>query len=283
MLVGPALVLIGLFFAIPLAGSLILSLTDFDMYALADIRNARFVGLENYKELLNSPVFWQSLRTTLTFVLLAGPISIGLSFSAALLLTSRTAMARGLFRTIFFAPVVTTVVAVAVVWRYLLDNRLGLLNLALRGIGLSPVDWLGDPHTALFAIVLMTVWKSFGYNMVIFLAGLQNIPVSIIEAAETDGAGYWRRLIHVVVPSLAPTFLFVLVTTAIGYCQLFAEPYVMTEGGPLHSTYSLVMMMHEEGFRWWSLGYAAAIAFTLFLGMLFLTLLQRIVRRSMAR
>ena len=143
-------------------------------------------------------------------------------------------------------------------------------------VGLEPVDWLGNPRTAMPALVLMTVWKSFGYNLVIFLAGLQNIPAALLEAAETDGAGYWMRLRHIVLPSLAPTFLFVTITATVGFLQLFAEPYVMTEGGPLHSTYSLVMMMHEEGFRWWKLGFAAAIGFTLFLGMLSLTLVRRL-------
>jgi multiple sugar transport system permease protein len=279
-LLGPALILFGISFIVPMVGAMILSFTDFDIYALADIRNVQFIGLKNYRSVLSAPLFWQAVRNTVLFVVLAGPLSILVSFTVAVLLNSRLTRMRGLFRTILFAPVVTTVVAISIVWRYLLDARLGLLNHALRSIGFSPIDWLGSPSAAIPALVIMTVWKSFGYNMVIFLAGLQNIPTSMLEAAEIDGAGSWRRLLDVTIPSLVPTFLFVFVTTAIGYGQLFAEPYVMTEGGPLHSTYSVVMMMHEEGFRWWSLGYAAAIAFTSFAGIVLASVLVRFVWRK---
>ncbi len=279
-LLGPALVLFGLMFVVPMAGAMILSFTDFDIYALADIRNLQFVGLNNYISVLNAPLFWKAVRNTLLFVVLAGPLSILVSFVAAVLLNARLTKLRGLFRTVLFAPVVTTVVAIAVVWRYLFDARLGLINHALQSMGVSPIDWLGSTSAAIPALVIMTVWKSFGYNMVIFLAGLQNIPASLLEAAEIDGAGSWRRLLDVTIPSLVPTFLFVMVTTAIGYGQLFAEPYVMTEGGPMHSTYSVVMMMHEEGFRWWSLGYAAAIAFTAFTGIVLASLVVRFVWRK---
>lgn len=263
-----------------MVGALVLSFTDFDIYALADWRNLQFIGFANYARVLQAPLFWKAVWNTLLFVILAGPLCIGVSFGAALLLNSRLARFQGFFRTILFAPVVTTVVAVAVVWRYLLDARLGLINHVLKALSLPTIDWLGDPWFAIPALVMMTIWKGFGYNMVIFLAGLQNIPASQLEAAEIDGAGRWGRIMNVVVPSLAPTFVFAMITTAIGYGQLFAEPYVMTEGGPLHSTYSVVMMMHEEGFRWWTLGYSAAIAFTSFAGILMASLLVRLILRK---
>lgn len=282
-LLMPALTLLTIFLVLPLAAAFLLSLTDFDIYALADWRNARFVGWQNYAALFPSPVFRQAVANTLTFALLAGPLSIGFSFVAALMLSAPRALGKGIFRTIYFAPVVTSLVASAVVWRYLFDARLGLWNQLLSTFGLPPVDWLGNPRTALPALVIMTVWKSFGYNLVIFLAGLQNIPSSLLEAAEVDGAGYLTRLRHIVIPSLAPTFVFVVVTSLVGYLQLFTEPYVMTEGGPLHSTYSLVMMMHEEGFRWWKLGQGAAIGLSLFVGMLLLTLTQHVWRPGWTR
>jgi multiple sugar transport system permease protein len=165
-------------------------------------------------------------------------------------------------------------VAVAVVWRYLYHTRYGMLNYALGLLGIAPIDWLGDSRWAMPSIILLAVWKNFGYNMVIFVAGLQSIPDDMYDAARVDGAGTWHTLWHIKLPLLAPTFFFVGVTTMIGYFQLFAEPYVMTQGGPLHSTYSLVLYMYEEGFRWWNIGYASAIAFVLFLITLAGTLLQ---------
>lgn len=263
--IAPALTIITLFFLVPIAASLLLSLTDYDIYALADWRNLRFVGLGNYRDLLSNERFWNALVNTLYFVLFGGTLSVATSLGAALLLESKLTRFRTLWRTIFFAPVVTTLVAAAVVFRYIFHTRYGLLNHALGWIDVGPIDWMGDPFWSMPAIVLLAVWKNFGYNMVIFMAGLQSIPREMYEAAEVDGAGPWRRLVYITLPMLAPTFLFVGVTTMIGFFQLFAEPYVMTRGGPLDSTYSLVMLMYEEGFRWWKLGYASAVAFLLFL------------------
>jgi multiple sugar transport system permease protein len=161
-----------------------------------------------------------------------------------------------------------------VVWRYLYHPRTGLLNWLLGGVGTPPIDWLGDPRWALAALVLLAVWKNFGFNMIIFLAALQGVPARLYEAARLDGAGWWQRFRHVTLPVLAPTFLFVGVITTIGYLQLFAEPYVMTRGGPDDATLSVVLLMYEEGFRWWNLGYASAMAFVLFAIVLIVTLAQ---------
>ncbi len=277
--VAPALVLIAVFFVVPVVASLLLSLTDFDIYAVASRANLRVVGLENYRRLAQDPLFWVALRNTVMFVVVAGPCSIGLSLAAALLVSGRAVRFRALFRTIFFLPVVTTLVAVAVVWRYLYHPRFGLLNHALAAIGVAPIDWLGDPRFAMPAIILMAVWKNFGFNMVIFIAGLQSIPERLYEAARVDGAGATAQFRWVTLPMLAPTFLFVLVITMIGYFQLFAEPYVMTQGGPSHATLSLVMLMYLQGFRWWTMGYAAALAFVLFAIILALTLITLRLRQ----
>jgi multiple sugar transport system permease protein len=180
-------------------------------------------------------------------------------------------------------PFVTTLVAVAIVWRYLYHPQYGLLNYALGLVGIDPINWLGDPDWAMPAIILLAVWKNFGYNMLIFIAGLQSIPEELYEAASIDGAGPIRKFWHVSLPMLAPTFFFVGVVTMIGYFQLFAEPYVMTQGGPLRATTSLVLMMYEEGFRWWRMGTAAAIAFILFILILLWTLLQLWVERRTGR
>ena len=279
-LVSPALALIAVFFFLPVLGGFALSFTDFDIYAIGRPDTARLVGVANYHQALTDPMFWKALGNTLTFVLLGGPLSVIASLVAALLVTSKLARLPGLYRSVFFLPVVTTLVAVAIVWRYLFHTQYGLLNWMLGGIGVPPIDWLGSPHWAMFAIIVMAVWKNFGYNMLIFVAGLQSVPEELYEAAALDGAGPWARFVHVTLPNLAPTFLFVGVMTMLGNFQLFAEPYVMTQGGPLRATTTIVMLMYEQGFRWWRMGLAAAIAFVLFAIMLAGTAIQLRLQRG---
>ena len=279
----PALAVICVFFLLPVVGGFLLSLTDFDIYAVADTSNMRFVGFSQYANLAKSPVFWQALRNTIIFSIVAGPLTVAVSLGAALLLNAKLARLKPLFRTIYFAPVVTTLVAVAIVWRYMFHPRFGLLNRALGLVGIDSIDWLGNPKFALAAIIILAVWKNFGYNMIIFVAGLQSVPEELYEAAKIDGAGAWKQFRHITIPMLAPTFVFVGVITAIGYLQLFAEPYVMTpDGGPLNSTLSVVMLMYREGFRWWSMGYAASIAFVLFVIIAATSLIQLRMRRGAA-
>ncbi|SMF96292.1 multiple sugar transport system permease protein [Methylomagnum ishizawai] len=278
--VGPALALIAVFFFLPVIAALLLSFTDFDIYALGDLSTLRFVGLDNYRRLLADPLFLTALRNTGYFVAVGGPLSVAVSLGMALLLNHGRVRGKGVFRALLFLPVVTTLVAVAVVWRYLYHPRYGFLNYVLGWLGIAPIDWLGDPAYAMPAIILMAVWKNFGFNMIVFIAGLQSIPRRLYEAAMLDGAGPWRQFLHITVPMLAPTFLFVTVITLIGYCQLFAEPYVMTQGGPADSTLSVALLMFQEGFRWWNLGYAAAVAFVLFLIILLGTLGQVWLRRG---
>jgi multiple sugar transport system permease protein len=273
--VAPALALILVFFVGPVIAALLLSFTDFDLYALADPNAARWVGLRNYSRVLQEPLFWQALRNTLYFAIVGGPMTVAASLGAALLVNARALRWKATARAVFFAPFVTTLVAVAIVWKYLYHPRYGLLNWLLGHVGVHQIDWLGDPHWAMPAIILMATWKNFGYNMLIFIAGLQNIPRELHEAAALDGATPFQRFRHVTIPMLAPTMFFVVIVTMIGYLQLFTEPYVMTQGGPLRATTSLVLYMYEEGFRWWRLGVAAAIAFLLFVLIVLFTLLQR--------
>lgn len=281
LFLAPALMVIFIFFLVPVAAGFGLSLTDFDLYALADIRNLRFTGLNNYLHLLHRSLFWSALGHTLYFVIAGVPLSIAASLGAALLLNSKLAHFKPFFRTALFAPVVTTVVAVAVIWRYLFHTRYGLVNYALGGIGLSPIDWLGDPHWAMPTIILFAVWKNFGYNMIIFLAGLQAIPEALYESARIDGASAVRQFRHITLPMLAPTLLLVGILTMTGYFQLFAEPYVMTQGGPLQSTVSVLYLMYEDAFKWWNLGTASAVALLLFLLMFTTTaVLMRLARRG---
>ena len=280
VLLSPAITLITLFYLLPVAGAVVLSVTDYDIYSIGDAANTRFVGPANYSRLLQSPLFWKALSNTLYFSLVAVPLTIGLALVTAILLDSKLTRLKPLFRTIYFAPVVTTIVAVSIVFRYVYHGRVGLLNQFIGIFGIAPIDWLGDARWAMPAVILLAVWKNFGYAAVIFLAGLQNVPEPLYEAARIDGAGPLRQFWHVTIPELTPTFVFVGVITGIGYLQIFAEPYVMTpEGGPLNATLTIVMLMYREGFRWWNMGYAAAVAFVLFALVILGTLVQQLIRR----
>lgn len=274
LFLAPALVLLSVFFFVPVLAGLALSLTDFDLYTIGDTRNLRFVGLGNYRDLLSSGIFWTAFANTMYFALVGGPLTVAVSLAAALLVNAKLTRFKSLFRTIYFAPVVTTLVAVSIVFKYIYHPRFGMLNRFLDTVGLPQPDWLGNPRLAMFAIILLAVWKGFGYTMIIFIAGLQQIPEELYEAARLDGAGAWRQFRHVTLPMLAPTFLFVGIVVAIGQLQIFAEPYVMTRGGPLNKTVTIVMLMYEQGFRFWEMGYAAAVAFVLFLVIGTATVLQ---------
>lgn len=279
--VAPALIALAIFFVVPVVSSLLLSLTDFDIYALADLSNLRWIGLENYARLLGNPLFWQAMKNTVLFAVIGVPLSIAASLGAALLLNARTVKWRPMWRVIFFAPFVTTLVATAVLWNYLLNTRYGVINWALTSLGLPAVDWLGDPATSIPAILLFVVWKTFGYNMLIFLAVLQTVPDELHEAARIDGAGPWSRFRHVTLPAIAPTLLLVSIISVAGFFQLFAEPYVMTQGGPAQSTVTVLYFMYEEGFKWWNLGSASAVAFVLFVCIFAVTMLQLAVSRRL--
>ncbi len=272
--IAPALAAIFIFFFIPVISAFVISFTDFDIYVLGNFNTLRFIGFNNYIRLFEDPLFWQSLENTSYYVLLATPLSIATSLGAALLLNSRLVKYKAVFRLSYFIPFITTLVAIAIIWRFIYHPKFGIINYALSLLGINPVDWLGDPNWAMPAIVLMSVWKSFGYNMIIFIAGLQNIPEDLYEAAIIEGANWWQRFKSITLPMLAPTTLFISIITIVSYFQLFAEPYIMTQGGPLNSTLSIVQYMYQEGFRWWNMGYSASIAFVLFFIILIVTIVQ---------
>jgi multiple sugar transport system permease protein len=279
--VAPALIAIGLFFALPVIGALLLSFTDFDIYALADSRNMRIVGLDNYTRLFENPLFWGAMSNTLWFVLIGTPLTIVVSLASALLLNSRVVRLKPIWRVALFAPYVTTLVATAVVWRYLLHTRYGLINASLGELGVPAIDWLGDPAWALPAILLFVIWKTFGYNMLIFLAVLQTVPDELHDAARVDGAGAWQRFRHVTLPAIGPAVILVSIVSMAGFFQLFAEPYVMTQGGPSQRTVTILYFMYEEGFKWWNLGSASAVAFVLFLCIFAVAMLQLVAARRL--
>ena len=277
---APVLAIIALVFVLPTALAMALSVTDYSVYALADWANLRFVGLGNFVDLFSTPLFWRAIGNTALFAVLGVPMAIGASLAVALLLNDATVRWKPLWRVLLFAPYVTSIVATAVVWRFLFNERSGLINRALAAVGAAPVDWLGDPHTSIPAILIFVTWKIFGYNMIVFTAALSAVPQDLMEAARLDGAGRWGRFRHVTLPAIGPTLLLAAVMSVAGFLQIFAEPYVMTLGGPAQSTTTILYFMFDEGFKWWNLGQASAVAFVLFLMILALTMVQtRIGRR----
>lgn len=276
----PFLVLFLVFIAWPVLQSMIMSFTDM---RISDIRTpfaVEFVGLENYRTAFSDPVFRRAAANTAIFVLLGVPLTITAGLAAALALDRGVSRLRSVFRIGFYTPVITSIVAVAVVWRFLLQPENGLVNTVLGWVGIDGPNWLGDERTALLSLVAMAVWRNFGTSMVIFLAGLQAVDRQLHEAAALDGAGRWQRFRHITLPSIRPTMLFVLVTTSIGYLQFFEEPFVMTSGGPLNATISASMYTYNQ-FGFGNYGVAGAMAYLTFLVIALVTLLQfRLMREK---
>jgi len=270
----PSLTILFVFLFVPVIASFVMSLTNWDIYGLANWKKISFVGLANYETLLRDRIFWRSLFNTFYFVVVGVPLSISLALLMAIVLNEEFIKLKSFFRASYFAPVVTTLVAVAVVWRWLYNPDYGLINWTLETLGLPSQNWLGDTGLAMPCLIVMAAWKNFGYNMVIFLAGLQAIPDSLYDAAKVDGASYWQRFLYVTLPGLKPTTFFVTVTTMIGFFQFFAEPYVMTKGGPLNSTISVVLHMYNQAFKFFRMGYASAIGYLLFGIIVAFTILQ---------
>ena len=273
---APWLVAFALFGLYPFAFSLWASLTDY-----SPIRaSASFVGLSNYGRALADPAFWSALRTTAVFVVGTIPFTTALALGLALAVQPAF-RGRTLFRVGFFVPSVVSVVVLSLVFKSLYAAD-GPLNVVLRGLGLSAPDWLLDPRTALPAIMAMDVWSASGYYMIIFLAGLEAIPRDLYEAARLEGASAWARFARITLPLLQPTLLFVLVVNTVRSLQIFAEVFVMTRGGPLHSTTTVVYYLYEQAFYRFDMGYASAVAYLLFLLTLGIAWLQtRVVRPAM--
>ncbi|MBW8078673.1 MAG: ABC transporter permease subunit [Gallionella sp.] len=280
LFVLPALPLIALFVLIPFLGVLGLSMTNFDIYVLASSANLHFIGGANYAHLFHDHAAWQALETTLTVVLAGVPATLALSLICALMIESIAPRWRGLFRTAFFLPVVCSTVAVAISWRYLLNTRYGLVNHLLLAVHLPALNWLGSPTLAVIAITVVVVWKGFGYGMIILAAARREIPEELYDIARIEGAGVRRQLLSITVPILAPTLGLLALLDVAGYCQLFAEPYVLTQGGPMGSTMSLLLLMYDRGFRWWRWGIASALAMVLTIIMWLFAWLQRHTKTS---
>jgi multiple sugar transport system permease protein len=256
----------------PVLASLGMSFTDMRR---TDIRNpfaVEVVGLQNYTELIGDPLFRKVTLNTLLYLVLGVPLTMAVALALAVLL-NRVEGLKGFFRVGYYLPVVTSIVAVSVVWKYLYRDNGGLFNTLLGFVGIDGPGWLDSTALALPSLVVMAVWRNFGTLMVIFLAGLQTIPKEVNEAAEVDGATGWGRFLHVTLPMLRPTLLFGAVITGIGYLQFFEEAFVMTKGGPLDATRSVTFFTYDQ-FSFGNYGYAAAASYLLFLAIVALTYLQ---------
>jgi len=269
----PFVVLFGVFMAGPILVSFITSFTDMRITDIRSPFGVSFIGFDNYVDVFQDPAFRKAARNTALYVLFAVPLTIGLGLLVALGLNQATVRLRNVLRLGYFLPYVTSIVAIAVVWRLILGTDAGLLNGLLGGLGVEGPGWLTDSRYSLWSIILMTTWRGLGLQMIIFLAGLQAIPNELYEAASVDGAGRWHQFRYVTLPMLRPTLLFSAVIASIGLMQFFEEPFVMTQGGPLDSTVSVAYFAYEQ-FSFGNYGYTAAISYVLFLTIAALTFLQ---------
>jgi len=264
----------------PVAQSLFMSFTDTKQKDLRTPFSVNFIGIDNYVRALSDPVFQKAAANTAYFVVVGVPLTLAVALLAAVALDKGITRFRAIFRLGFYTPVITSIVAVAVVWRFILQPDSGLANTVLSWFGVVGPNWLGDVNWSMPSLILMAVWRNFGTGMIIFLAGLQAVPYSLQEAAAIDGASAWQRFWHITFPLLRPTLLFVSVTTAIGYLQFFEEPFVMTKGGPLNSTISLSMYTYNQ-FGYGNYGLATSMSYLIFVVIAVVTALQfRLLREK---
>jgi multiple sugar transport system permease protein len=275
LFVLPAVALIGLFGIVPIGWSLLLSFQHNDL-----LTPPTWAGLDNYRLLNSDPVFRDSVRRTLVYTMLFVPISVAGALAVAMLLHARIRFSR-FYRTAVFVPVATSTVATGIIFNWLLEPTYGVANYLLGEVGLGPYGFFQDPDQALYSIVAMTVWGWLGFDVIIFMAALQGIPTDLMEAAKLDGSGRWATFRRITLPLLSPATLFLIVWSTINALQVFDEIYVTTRGGPLQSTTVLVYELFNQAFVFFHAGYAAAIAYVLFLATLVLSLVQLwIGRRS---
>jgi multiple sugar transport system permease protein len=271
----PAAVLMLIFLIVPIVLTFVLAFTN---ARLISPTPAHFIGLDNFVRLFASDTFWSSLRNTVIFAVVIVPCQSAVALGMAVLVNAKI---RGVnfFRTIYFLPVVTSIVVVSVLWLFLYQPN-GLINAMLAKVGIQGPDWLGNPHTALFAIIVLSIWQACGMHMVIWLSGLQTIPAELYEAADIDGAGTWQKFAHVTWPGLRQTRTFILITITIAAFALFSQVNIMTQGGPLDSTSTLVFQAVRTGFAQQQTGYASSISLVFFVLVLVVSLVQRYLTRD---
>ncbi|WP_232667255.1 carbohydrate ABC transporter permease [Pseudonocardia sp. TRM90224] len=261
------------FIVVPLVGSLVISLFDWPLFGTPE-----FVGVANYVRMFSAdPSFFTVLGNTVLFAVVYTVLNLLVALAMALWLSSGVATS-GFFRVVFFLPVITPMIANALVWRLMLTDD-GLVNGVLAGFGIDGPNWLADGNWAMASVIAMSVWQSFGYNVIVLGAGIAAIPKEIVEAARVDGAGAWRRLRTIVVPMISPSLFFASIMTMIGAFQVFVQPQVLTAGGPGEATNTMVLHLYRNGFSFDMLGYASALAWVLFVIVMLITALQFVGQR----
>ncbi|KIL43220.1 carbohydrate ABC transporter permease [Jeotgalibacillus campisalis] len=267
MFVGPAVILFSIFMAYPIIYSLILS------FQSGQGSNLEFTGFDNFQRLMSDAIFITALKNTFILLIVQVPIMIFLALIIASLLNSALLKFKGLFRVSFFLPAVTSLVAYSIIFSIMLMND-GVINQVISAVGLDRIPWLSDPFWAKASLVIAMTWRWVGYNMVIFLAGLQNIPEELYEAASMDGASRIKQFFHITIPSLKPVILFTTILSTIGTLQLFDEPFVLTNGGPSDATLTIGMYLYQTGFRFYDFGYASTIAYVIVILIAVMTFIQ---------
>jgi len=266
---APSAVILGVFTIWPIIQALWMSLHDWSFLS----RERPFVGGDNYAALLSDDRFWNALRNTIVYTVATVPVQIALALGLAIALDSAL-KGRAVLRTAYFLPVISSLAIMAIVWAFLFDPDIGVVTSWLSALGVPRIAWLREPGTAMLAVVIVGIWKTLGFNTVILLAGLQGVPREQYEAASLDGASARQRFRHVTVPGLRQTLLFVTVISVIASLQVFDQVYVMTRGGPLYSTETLVSYLYYQGFTLFRMGYASAISWVLFAGILVISMVQ---------
>ena len=274
LFVSLSVLLIALFTIWPVVMALYLSLTNYDVLSRQD-----WVGFSNYQKLWNNELFWRSLENTAIYAFGTIPVRMAIALTIAVAL-NRSFRGRSILLSLYYVPVVTATVAIAIVWQEMYDPNYGAMNHILSLVGLPRIGWLGDPNWAMFSIILTSVWRNIGTSLVIFLAGLQGIPEQYYEAAQIDGAGRWHQFIHLTWPLLQPTTFFIFVTSTIAAFQVFEQVLVMTNGGPASATTTVVHQVYNTAFQSLQMGYASAMAFALFLVILSISMINVRLFRS---
>jgi len=267
LLIAPSYLIYLLFILIPIGWTVIMSFTDFNL------REYRFIGFTNYFNMFTDSVFLKSLWNTIRYSLMTIPVTIVLALFLAILLNQKI-KARGFFRTLFYLPNIFSMVAVAMAWLYLYDTNSGIINKVLNDLGLPDVGWVSDAGTAMISVALLSIWNSTGYNMVLFLSGLQGIPDYLYEAASIDGATRIRKFFAITMPMLAPTTFFVFVMSCIQSFQIFGQVLILTNGGPLNATTTIAHQIYRNGFEYYKMGYASAQAVILMVIILIITVIN---------
>ncbi|MBS5523630.1 MAG: sugar ABC transporter permease [Clostridiales bacterium] len=267
LLIAPAFLIYGLFVLVPIAVTIGMSFTDFNLKTFS------FVGFQNYIDLFSDNVFVKSLLNTVLYSVITIPISMALGLALASLLNQKL-RGRGFFRTLFYMPNIFSMVAVSMAWLYLFDTNNGILNRILDIFGIAPIGWVTSSSTALLSIVIMSVWNTTGYNMILFLSGLLSIPEYLYEAASIDGATRFRKFVNITIPQLAPTTFFVFVMACINSFQVFGQVLIVTNGGPLNSTTTIAHQIYKNGFEYYKMGYASSQAVILLIIILLITLVN---------